>query len=211
MRLRSTVRRSCVPSLLLASCAFGTALAPGLAGSERVTKPERPAIVAAPHAGYHIGPGDVLQITVWKEPDASAPEVVVRSDGMISLPLVREVEAQGLSPEELENLLTTKYAKLIHEPDVSVVVREIHSEVVYFLGGVKNEGAIPIRGPMTVLQAVARAGGLTEYAKRNKMYILRQGNGTQQKIPIRYDQVLKGDHMEQNISLQPGDTVVVPQ
>lgn len=204
--------KRCVPSLLLAACALEVVLTPVLAGSERTTKAGKAAVTAGPaHAGYHIGPGDVLQITVWKEPDASAPEVVVRSDGMISLPLVREVQVQGLSPEELENLLTAKYSKLIHEPDVSVIVREIHSEVVYFLGGVKKEGPIPIQGTMTVLQAVARAGGLTDYAKRNKMYVLRQDNGTQQKIPVRYDQVLKGDHMEENISLRPGDTVVVPQ
>jgi polysaccharide export outer membrane protein len=130
---------------------------------------------------------------------------------MISVPLVKEVEVQGLSPRELEILLTSKLAALIHDPDVSVVVKEVHSEVIYLLGGVKKEGAIPIQGPTTVLQAVARAGGLTDYAKRNKMYVLRQENGAQQKIAIHYESVLKGEHMEQNISLHPGDTIVVPQ
>ena len=160
---------------------------------------------------YHIGPGDVLQINVWKEPEASVPAVTVRSDGFISVPLLKEVPVCGLTPSDLEKLLTKKLSKLIRDADVTVVVKEIHSEVVYLIGGVKKEGPIPLQAPITVLQAIAQAGGLTDYAKRNKIYVLRQVNDVKTKIPFNYSAVLKGEHMDSNISLLPGDTIIVPQ
>lgn len=160
--------------------------------------------------GYRIGAGDVLQIVVWKEPDASVPEVVVRADGKISVPLIKEVEVVGLTPRELENVLTERLGKLINGPDVTVVAREIHSLKVYLSGAVRREGPIPLLTPMTVLQAINEAGGLTDYAKRRKIYILRQENGRQVKLPFDYQAVIKGEQPSQNIFVRPNDIVVVP-
>jgi polysaccharide export outer membrane protein len=161
--------------------------------------------------GYRIGAGDVLQIVVWKEPDVSVPSTVVRTDGKISLPLIKEVDALGLTPSELEQKLTARISKLIHGADVTVIVKEIHSRKVYLLGGLKNEGPVPLPASMNVLQAINAAGGLTEYAKRKKIYILRNEHGKQLRLPFDYQAVIKGERMEQNILLRPDDTIVVPQ
>jgi len=160
---------------------------------------------------YVIGAGDVLAINVWKEPEASLQSVVVRPDGFISMPMVKEVEAAGLTPIELEKQLSLKFAHFFRGADVSVIVKEVHSEKVYLIGAVKKEGPITIKGPLTVLQAVAEAGGLTDYAKRGKIYILRRDNGKEVRLPFDYTAVIQGKHSEENITLQPGDTVVVPQ
>jgi polysaccharide export outer membrane protein len=158
---------------------------------------------------YVIGAGDLLQISVWKEPDASVPNVVVRSDGAISIPLIKEVHAAGLTPRQLEELLTERFKRVIREVDVTVLVKEIHSEKVYMLGAVKKEGPISMTAPMTVLQAIAEAGGLTDYARRSKVYVLRNESRQQIKIPCDYEAAMKGNP-HYNIQLEPGDTVVVP-
>ena len=163
------------------------------------------------HPGYRIGAGDVLQVYVWKEEQVSAPTVVVRPDGKISLPLVREVEVVGLTLTELEQLLTKKLAAFIRTPEVSVVVKEIHSEKVFVIGAVEKKGSIPLVSSITVLQALAEAGGLTEYAKRKKIYVLRTAGQKQIRLPFNYDAVIRGEQTEQNILLLPGDTIVVPQ
>ena len=160
---------------------------------------------------YLIGPGDVLQISVWKEPEASIPSVVVRSDGKISIPLLKEVTAAGLTPAELQQNLTERISKLIHGADVTVLVREIHSEKVYLIGAIRREGPITLHSSLTVLQAIAQAGGLTDYAKRGKIYVLRRQDDKQVRLPFDYSAVIKGERIEQNITLFPGDTVVVPQ
>jgi len=167
--------------------------------------------VVAPSSRYVIGPGDVLAINVWKEPEASLPSVVVRPDGFISVPMVKEVEAAGLTPIELEKQLSTKFAHFFREADISVIVKEVHSEKVYMIGAVKKEGPITVKAPLTVLQAVAEAGGLTDYAKRSKIYILRRENGNEVRLPFDYSAVIQGKRSEQNIVLLPGDTVVVPE
>jgi polysaccharide export outer membrane protein len=164
-----------------------------------------------PGISYRIGAGDILQINVLKEPDASVAAVSVRSDGVISLPYLKDVHAAGLTPRELEATLTGKLARFIREPDVTVVVKEIHSEMVYLIGAVRKEGAVRLSGPLTVLQAVANAGGLTDYAKRSKIYILRMEHSKQVRIPFDYSAVVKGDRLQDNILLRPGDTIVVPQ
>jgi polysaccharide export outer membrane protein len=164
-----------------------------------------------PPSHFVIGPGDVLAINVFKEPEASVPSIVVRPDGFISMPMVKEVEAAGLTPVELEKVLSEKFARFLRDADVAVIVKEVHSEKVYVIGAVKKEGPITIRAPLTVLQAIAEAGGLTDYAKRGKLYILRRENGKEVQLPFQYSAVIRGDHSEQNIVLQPGDTVVVPQ
>ena len=160
---------------------------------------------------YTIGPGDVLQINVYHETEASVPSVAVRSDGVISVPLVKEVSAGGLTPKQLEAVLTEKLSKYIRDADVTVIVKEVHSEKVFLIGGVRKEGAVVMSGPMTVLQAISASGGFTDYAKRKKIYILRQEGDKQTRLPFDYDAVIKGTRPEANIVLRPGDTVVVPQ
>ncbi|HME09368.1 MAG TPA: polysaccharide biosynthesis/export family protein [Bryobacteraceae bacterium] len=180
-----------------------------LASPQSSTASDPSAAPASSH--YVIGPGDVLAINVWKEPEASLQSVVVRPDGFISMPMVKEVEAAGLTPIELEKELSSKFAHFFREADISVIVKEVHSEKVYLIGAVKKEGPITVKAPLTVLQAVAEAGGLTDYAKRSKIYILRRENGKEVRLPFDYSAVIQGKRSEENIILRPGDTVVVPQ
>jgi polysaccharide export outer membrane protein len=161
-------------------------------------------------SGYRIGTGDVLQILVWKEPDVSVPNVVVRTDGKITVPLVKEIEVAGLTPQELEKILIEKLSKFIRGVDVTVVPKEIVSQKVFILGAVRKEGPVPIQSAMTVLQAINAAGGLTDYAKKKKIYILRNENGKQQRLPFDYQAVIRGERPEQNILVRPEDTIVVP-
>ncbi len=160
--------------------------------------------------GYRIGAGDNLEVNVWKEPEASVQSVIVRPDGKITLPLVKEVEVLGLTPAELEKVLVAKLSSKIVQPDVTVVVREIRSKKVYLVGAVNKVGPVPLLSNMTVLQVLAEAGGITEYAKKKKIYIMRTENGKQVKLPFNYDAVLNGEHTEQNIQVLPDDTIVVP-
>ena len=159
---------------------------------------------------YRIGAGDVLQVSVWKEPEASAANVVVRPDGMISTPLIKEIQVAGLTPKQAETIITEKLVKVIQEPDVTVVVTGMASKKIYAIGAVKKEGPIAYTYSMTVMQAIAEAGGLTDYAKRNKIYVLRNDNGKESRFAFMYDEILRGKHMELNILLLPGDTLVVP-
>jgi polysaccharide biosynthesis/export protein len=159
---------------------------------------------------YQIGAGDVLQINVWKEPDASVPMVTVRPDGRISLPLLKEVLVAGLTPREVEVKIAQEMGHYIAEPDVTVVVAEINSKKVYLIGALKKEGPLAYTYRMSVMQAISEGGGLTDYAKRKKIYVLRSENGRQSRLLFNYDAVLKGEHMEMNIALLPDDTVVVP-
>jgi len=173
--------------------------------------PEKPPLQGiAPPPGYRIGAGDNLEVNVWKEPEASVASVIVRPDGKITLPLVKEVEVQGLTPAELEKLLVAKLSSKIVQPDVTVVIREIRSKKVYLVGAVNKVGPVPLLSNMTVLQVLAEAGGITEYGKKKKIYIMRSENGKQVKLPFNYDAVIKGEHMEQNIQVLPDDIIVVP-
>jgi polysaccharide export outer membrane protein len=160
---------------------------------------------------YRIGPGDVLQIDIWKEPDVSIPSVTVRPDGRISMAMVGDVSVVGLTPAELEAGLRERFGSLIKEPRITVSVRDANSQKIYIIGEVRREGPIRMTGPITVLQALAEAGGVTEYAKRKDIYVLRLVNGRQMHFAFNYESVLKGQKPEQNIRLQPGDTVVVPR
>jgi polysaccharide export outer membrane protein len=160
---------------------------------------------------YRIGPGDVLGIEVWKEPDASSAAAPVRPDGKLSLPMVGELVAAGLTPVELEALLTTRYREFIRDTHVTVAVKEINSKKVYLVGEVKKEGPVRIQAPITVLQALLEAGGVTDYAKRHKIYVLRTVDGRQVKLLFDYDAVVRGEKPEQNVALMAGDTIVVPR
>ncbi len=159
---------------------------------------------------YRIGPGDVLQISVWKEPEASVPDVTVRTDGKISVPLIKEVTADGLTPIELEKHLAEKFNTYIKNAEVTVVVRQVRSKKVYVVGAVRREGPVAIESPMTVLQTLVAAGGLTDYAKTKRIYLLRTVNGRQMRFPFDYNAVIRGERPEQNIQIMPDDTIVVP-
>ena len=159
---------------------------------------------------YKIGAGDVLQIAVWKEPEASVPSVVVRPDGRISMPLLKEVAVAGMTPREAEKEITDKLTDLIHAADVTVIVTTITSKKVYIVGAAKKEGPLAYTYRMTVMQAISEAGGLTDYAKKKKIYVLHTDNGKEYRLPFNYDEVIRGEKMEQNIQLSPGDTVLIP-
>ncbi len=160
--------------------------------------------------GYRIGSGDVLQINVWKDPDTSVPSAVVRPDGKIAMPLLKDVSVAGLTPKEAERLITERLGQFVRGADVTVVVTQINSTKAYIVGAVKKEGPISLQYRMSMLQAISEAGGLTDYAKRKKIYLLRTENGKQFRFPFNYDAVVKGEQVEQNIPVLPGDTIVVP-
>lgn len=163
-----------------------------------------------PPPDYVIGPEDVLAVLFWREKDLSVEQVVVRPDGMITLPLLNDIQAAGLTPEELRDSLAKAASRFVEDPNATVVVRQINSRKVFVTGQVGRPGAYPLLGPTTVLQAIAQAGGLLEYAKANDILVMRQVKGRTQTFKFRYKDVTRGKHLEQNIELKPGDTVVVP-
>jgi len=165
-----------------------------------------PAMVA--QASYKIGPDDTLHVSVWKEPDLTAT-LPVRADGMISLPLLNDVQASGLTPMQLAASLTEKLKRYLADPRVTVVVTAMNSQRVYVIGEVLHTGAMNLLPNMTVLQALATAG-FTQFANTKGIYVLRSENGKQQKMPVNYKALIKGDASGQNIALKPGDTIVVP-
>ena len=159
---------------------------------------------------FIIGPDDVLNVNVWKEHDISR-SVPVRSDGMISLPLVGEVQAAGKTPHMVEHEIATKLKNYISEPEVTVIVEQIKSQKFNILGMVGHPGSFPLTGSMTVLDAIAVGGGFRDFAKQKSIYVLRKNaNGTNSRFPFNYKDVIHGRKMEENIKLQPGDTIVVP-
>jgi polysaccharide biosynthesis/export protein len=164
-----------------------------------------------PHdAAYKIGSSDVLAITVWKEPEVSR-SIPVRPDGKISLPLVGELQAAGRTPLQLEQDISGKLKAYITNPDVNVMVQQINSEKFNVLGRVAHSGSYPLSTDTTVLDAIATAGGFLDFAKETGVYVLRSAPGSGQKrLAFNYKDVIKGKHPEQNIKLEPGDTVVVP-
>ncbi len=158
--------------------------------------------------GYLIGPDDILHIQVWKEPELGAT-LPVRTDGKISLPLINDVQAAGMTPVELAGSITEKLKKYFDDPRVTVMVSQMTHQRVYVVGEVMSHGPMVLLPDMTVLQVLATSG-LTQFANRKKIYVLRTTNGHEQKFPVNYKRLLKGDQMSQNIKLQPGDTIVVP-
>ena len=177
----------------------------GKAAPDKPTQSE-PVSVVGPD--YVIGAEDMLHISVWKEPDLTET-LPVRPDGKISLPLLNDVMASGLTPTQLADSITTKLKKYIADPRVTVVVTAMNSQKIYVLGEVLHPGTSPLQPNMTVLQALASAG-FTQFANLKTIYLLRTENGRQGKLPFNYKEVVKGNHPEQNIMLKPGDTIVVP-
>ncbi|HUO14433.1 MAG TPA: polysaccharide biosynthesis/export family protein [Verrucomicrobiae bacterium] len=171
-------------------------------------KPDTPARQASSGTEYVIGADDVLKISVWKEPDLTET-LPVRPDGKISMPLLNDVQAAGLTPLELKDSVTEKLKKYISDPRVTIVVTAMNSRRVFVTGEVTHSGPMTLLPHMTVLQALAEAG-FTQFANLKSIYLLRAENGKQVKLPFNYKEVVKGNHPEQNIALQPGDTIVVP-
>jgi polysaccharide export outer membrane protein len=157
---------------------------------------------------YVIGPDDTLYISVWKEPDLTNT-LPVRADGMISMPLLNDVQASGLTPMQLAASITEKLRKFVADPHVTVVVTQMNSQRVYVTGEVLHSGAMPLTPDMTVLQALASAG-FSQFANTKGIYVLRTENGQQKRYPVNYKKLIKGEAGDQNIVLKPGDTIVVP-
>lgn len=160
-------------------------------------------------ANYVIGPEDELSVNVWREADLSR-SVPVRPDGKISLPLLDDVQAAGLTPMQLGSEITTKLRRFIADPQVTITVSRVNSQRIYIVGEVGRAGAFPLVPNMTVLEALSSAGGCSPFAKQTKIYILRLEGGQEIRRPFNFKEVLRGQRMEQNILLKPGDTIVVP-
>ena len=159
---------------------------------------------------YIIGADDVLAINVWKEPEISKT-VPVRPDGMISLPLLGEIKARGLTPVQLEDQISDSLKKIMSDPQVTVIVSQVNSLTFNIMGQVMRPGYFPLTRPMTVLDAIALCGGFRDFAKQKKIYVLRTGpDGKQEQHKFNYKEVIKGKNMAQNIELRPHDTLVVP-
>jgi polysaccharide export outer membrane protein len=166
-----------------------------------------PAIQAA---NYIVGVGDVLEVNVWKENELSKT-VPVRPDGMITLPLVGELKAVGLTPVQLQEQITNALTKVVSEPQVTVMVVSVNSMSFNIMGNVNKPGYYPLTRPISILDAIALSGGFRDFAKQNKIYVLRKSeNGTEQRLKFNYKEVIKGKKMAQNITLQPHDTLVIP-
>lgn len=188
---------------------------PTLAQEESSKQAAKPAPIPAQKApatkdpNYIIGAQDVLDISVWKEPELTR-SVPVRPDGKISIPLLNDVQAAGLTPTQLAAQITDTLKKYVTNPQVTVIVVQINSQRIYILGEVTRPGAFPMLPGMTILQGLSSAGGFTPYAKLKSIYLLRDVNGKQEKYPFNYKEVLSGRHAEENLPLKAGDTIVVP-
>jgi polysaccharide export outer membrane protein len=192
------------------------AKAQGTTGSQQTAQSAVPAMPddtvkksATADPNYVIGAQDVLDINVWKEPDVSRI-VPVRPDGKISLPLLNDVQAAGLTPAQLAAQVTESLKKYVTNPQVTVIVTAINSQRVYILGEVLRPGAFPLLPGMSVLQALSSAGGFTQFAKVKNIFVRRVENGKESKYPFNYREVIGGKKPEQDILLKAGDTIVVP-
>ena len=177
--------------------------------AQDTAKPAAPdAAKVAETDSYVIGATDMLAVSVFKEPTLSNT-LLVRSDGMISMPLLGDVQASGKTPLQLADEITAKLKKYVQDPNVTVILSQMNSKKVYLMGEIAHTGPIEMTPGMTLLQAIATGGGLNPYANAKKIYILRVEGGKQLKIPVQYKQALKGD-LSLNLILNPGDTIVVP-
>ena len=174
-------------------------------GGKKVTEKSVP----PPSTQYVIGPEDVLKINVWNEPELSL-SVPVRTDGKISLPLIHDILAVNLTPLELKEELTKRFAEYVENPTVSVIVEQVNSLKIFVVGNVNNPGVFDVKREVNFLQAISLAGGFTEWAKKRGIQIFRKHKGVEKVIKVNYNKIASGKHPELNIPLQPGDTIVVP-
>ena len=216
--MRVTVRPALVFAALLAVAVFArpATLAGQLpttpsekgAAPKGTAPPDAPPRVAPP-TDYVIGTDDELSIMFWRDKDMSS-DAVVRPDGKITLPLINDIQAAGLTPEQLRQRLNTEAARFLENPSASVFVKAINSRKVFITGEVTKPGPYPLTGPMTVLQLIATAGGLRDFAKRSEIVIMRSEGNKQLSFAFDYDAISKRNKLDQNIMLKPGDTVLVP-
>jgi len=182
----------------------------GRAGGAQPGAPVPPPNTITPPPGYVIGVDDVLVIAFWRDKEMSG-EVAVRPDGKITLPLLNDVQAAGLTPDQLRDELVKASAKYMPDPTVTVYVKQINSRRVHLIGSVAKPGVYPLTGATTVLQLIAQAGGLAEFADTKKIVVIRVENGQQRSIPVNYEDLKKGKNLAKyNIELKPGDTIIVP-
>ena len=187
--------------------ALALAILPALAVGQDSAQAKDPAPASQAGPTYVIGPDDTLYISVWKEPDLTET-LPVRADGKISMPLLNDVQAAGLTPMQLGAALTDKLKKYVSDPHVTIVVTQMNSQRVYVTGEVLHPGAMNLTPNMTVLQALSSAG-FTQFANTKNIYVLRNEHGNEAKLPVNYKKLVKGEG-GQNIALKPGDTIVVP-
>jgi polysaccharide export outer membrane protein len=206
------VRRVLALALLLtpwsASAQVQPVQPPAAASHPQAASDAAIAVATAP-ADYVIGAEDVLQVLFWRDKDMSG-EFIVRPDGKISVPLLNDVHAAGLTPEQLRAHIVEAARRYVEEPNATVVVKQINSRKVFITGSIEKPGTYPLTSRTTVLQLIATAGGLKEYAKRGEIRILRSDDGREVRLPFHYDRVISGKNLKQNVELKPGDTVVVP-
>jgi polysaccharide export outer membrane protein len=198
---------------LAATAIPALAQTPAPAAPPPATAPAAPAQATPPQvelpAGYTIGPDDVLNVMFWRDKEMSS-DVVVRPDGRITLPLVNDIVAVGLTPEQLRDRIKEEASRYVEDPSVTVIVRQINSRRVFITGMVGKPGAYPMTRTITVLQLISIAGGLHEYADAKNIMIMRKEEGQQVALKFNYNDVRKGENLKQNIELRSGDTVVVP-
>ncbi len=175
------------------------------AEAPKVTVPKSP----IENSSFVIGNEDILAISVWKDPELSRV-LPVRSDGKITLPLIGELQASGKTPKDLQGEIVTDLQSYISKPKVTVMVQEIKSKRFNILGHVNKPGSYLLAPPTTVVDAIAMAGGFRDFAKTKNIYVLRDDGGKQIRVPFNYKQVINGSDPDQNIELQPRDTIVVP-
>jgi len=180
------------------------------AGKQPANPADLPKDVSEGVADYVIGPGDILAIVFWREPDMSAGEVTVRPDGRISIPLLNDILVTGLTPDQLRQKLATDAQRYVQEPNVTIVVKQINSRRVYIVGQVAKPGPYSLTAPMNVLQLISTAGGLLEYADDKNIVIMRNENGKITNFMFNYKDVLHRKNLKQNIDLKPGDSILVP-
>ncbi len=216
--MRGRIRFCMVLAALLGVSLLCTRGSAAQAGQSNVTVPAAPEAPITPKApvkaatedpNYIIGAQDVLDISVWKEQELTR-SVPVRPDGKISMPLLNDVQAAGLTPTQLAMRITTDLKKFVTNPQVTIIVTQINSQRIYILGEVSRAGAYPLLPQMTMLQALSSAGGFTQFANLKKIYMFRVENGKQVKYPFNYKDVVNGKRPDENVILRAGDTIVVP-
>jgi polysaccharide export outer membrane protein len=220
--MRSTLLSATIVSVTALAAASSTsravlaqAPAPVLAANAAASAPAAAAAAAVPvrpatPSGYVIGVDDVLSILFWRDKDLSAPEITVRPDGKVTLPLLNDVQAAGLTPEQLRDTVLDAARKYVEDPNPTVIVKEIKSRKVFITGQVEKPGPYPLNGTVTVLQLIATAGGLRDFADGKNISVIRVRDGKQSIFEFNYQDLLKKRYLSQNIELAPGDTVVVP-
>jgi len=203
-------RRSLATALLSALCALELAACAETL-RERPSAEQLEQSAAAAQAEYVIGAQDVLAIVVWKEQELSLPAVEVRLDGKISVPLIDDVQAAGLTPEQLKESITDRLKEFVTAPQVTVIVTRVGSKNVYVLGEVAREGTIPLQPNMRVLDALAISGGFNAFAGKNRIKIIRGSGPAPVEFTFDYDRFVDGTDVAQNILLLPGDQIIVPE